>query len=162
MMTNPFRRLARNEDGVGFVEMAMLTPVLALMFLGMVDISKIVTANIDLEQAAQRTTDYALARRPTDGSTGYLVAQAVAASGRPADDVTVELTLECGGVERSSFTDICNAGETTHRYAFVAIEQEVVTGFNWRAMAAIFGGGDAGSGAYRPVTVTGDSLVRLQ
>ena len=156
-----FHKLVAAQDGVGFVEMALVTPLLALLFLGMVDISTVVTTNIDLEQAAQRTTDYALARRPTDGSTGYLVAEAASASGRPSSDVKVDLFLECGGVRRSSFTDICDPGETTHRFAYVAIEQEVVTGFNWRAFAAMFDP-SYGSGAYEPITVTGDSLVRFQ
>ena len=158
-MLAKFQRLARDERGIGFLEMAIAAPVLALIFLGIVDISRIVATNIDLEQAAQRTTDFALARRPTNGSTGYLVTEAVAASGRPSGDITVEVFLECNGVKASSFTSVCVPGEVAKRFVSVEIEQTVSTGFNWRAMAAVFG---TGSGTYRPVTVTGDSIVRIQ
>ena len=155
-----FQRLLRDQNGVGFVELALVAPLLALMFLGMVDLSKIIATRVDLEQAAQRTTDYALAKRPPNGNTGYLVAEAKAASGVTADgDVTVSLTLECDGTVQANFTDNCATGEVTARFASVAIRKTVATGFNWRAIASML---SAGQAAYQPVTVTGDSIVRLQ
>jgi Flp pilus assembly protein TadG len=153
------QRLIRDQSGVGFVELSLVAPLLALLFLGMVDLSQIVAARIDLEQAAQRTTDYALGKRPPNGSTSYLVNEAVAASGVPSGDVSVTLTLECDGTVQSSFTGSCSTGQETRRFATVAIRRTVDTGFNWRAMAAIFTGQSA---AYTPITVTGDSVVRLQ
>ena len=93
-----FQRLLRDQNGVGFVELALAAPLLALMFLGMIDLSVIVATRVDLEQAAQRTTDFALAKRPPNGNTAYLVTEAKAASGVTSDsDVTVTLTLECDG-----------------------------------------------------------------
>ena len=155
-----FQRLIRDQNGVGFVELALVAPLVALLFLGMVDLSKIVATRVDLEQAAQRTTDFALAKRPPNGNTAYLVTEAKSASGvTNSGDVTVTLTLECDGTVQSNFTDNCSAGEVTARFAEVAIRKQVATGFNWRAVAALFGGGN---GTYRPVTVTGDSVVRLQ
>ena len=76
-----FQRLIRDQNGVGFVELALTAPLLALLFLGMIDLSTVVATRVDLEQAAQRTTDYALAKRPPNGNTAYLVAEAKAASG---------------------------------------------------------------------------------
>ena len=155
-----FQRLIRDQNGVGFVELALTAPLLALLFLGMIDLSTVVATRVDLEQAAQRTTDYALAKRPPNGNTAYLVAEAKAASGVTSNsDVTVTLTLECDGTVQSNFTDNCSAGEVTARFAKVAIRKTVATGFNWRALAAMVGGG---SGTYRPITVEGDSVVRLQ
>ena len=155
-----FQRLIRDQNGVGFVELALVAPLLALLFLGMIDLSKIVTTRVDLEQAAQRTTDFALAKRPPNGNTAYLVTEAKNASGvTNTPDVSVKLTLECDGTVQANFTDSCSSGQVTARFAEVAIKRQVSTGFNWRAIAAMFGGG---SGTYRPVTVTGDSVVRLQ
>lgn len=154
-----FQRLIRDQNGVGFVELSMVAPLLALLFLGMIDLSKVVAARIDMEQAAQRTTDYALGKRPPNGNTSYLVSEAVNASGQGSGDVTVRLILECNGVAQSNYTGTCASGAVTKRFASVAIRKTVSTGFNWRGIAAIFSGGSA---SYTPVTVTGDSIVRLQ
>jgi len=153
------QRLVRDQSGLGFVELALVAPFLALLFLGMVDLSMITATKIDLEQAAQRTTDYALGRRPPNGSTTYLVNEAVAASGQPSSMITVSLTVECNGVVQSSYTAICTSGQEIRRFATVSIRKTVNTGFNWRGLAAMFTGG---SSAYVPVTVIGDSVVRLQ
>lgn len=153
------QRLFRDQSGVGFVELALAAPLLALMFLGMIDMSRVIATRVDLEQAAQRTTDLALGKRPPNGSTTYLVNEAVAASGVPASDVTVTLTCECDGVVQNKFTDICSPGQITKRFASVSIKKQVSTGFNWRIVGAMFTGGTA---TYTPITVVGDSLVRLQ
>lgn len=153
------QRLIRDQRGVGFIELSLVAPLVALLFLGMIDMSKIAATRIDLEQAAQRTTDYALGKRPPNGSTTYLVNEAVAASGVPSSDVTVSLTLECDGAVQSSFTGSCATGQETRRFATVSIRKTVDTGFNWRAMAGVFSGQ---GGSYTPITVIGDSVVRLQ
>lgn len=153
------QRLIRDKSGVGFVELALAAPLLALMFLGMIDMSKVISTRVDLEQAAQRTTDLALAKRPPNGNTAYLKAEAVAASGVSASDVTVTLTCECDGVVQSKFTDSCGSGQVTKRFAKVSIKKQVSTGFNWRIVGAMFSGGSAN---YTPITVEGDSVVRLQ
>lgn len=155
-----FRRLIRDQNGVGFIELALTAPLLALLFLGMIDLSTIIATRVDLEQAAQRTTDFALAKRPPNANTAYLVTEAKAASGVTNNsDVTVTLTLECDGTVQGSFTDNCTTGQVTARFAAVEIRKTVATGFNWRALAALASGGQA---AYQPVTVQGDSVVRLQ
>ena len=76
MFLHFIRKLARDCSGVGFIELALTAPLLALLFLGMIDLSSVVSTRIDLEQAAQRTTDYALAKRPPNGNTSYLVNEA--------------------------------------------------------------------------------------
>lgn len=159
MLFHFIRRLARDCSGIGFVELALAAPLLALLFLGMIDLSNVVSTRIDLELAAQRTTDYALARRPINGNNSYLVSEASTASGVPSSDIVVELILECDGTRQSSFASSCVAGQEQKRFVSVAISKQVSTGFNWRAMGAMFNGGNS---TYAPVTVTGDSFVRLQ
>ena len=151
-------RLRHDDRGVGFVELAMVAPVLMLLCLGMIDISRLVSARIDLEQAAQRTTDFALARRPTSSNTSYLVTEGANAGGVPAQDVEVELFLECDGVRQDEFNTPCPDGEVQARFASVAISRDVPTEFNWTGMARLFG--HEGSG--EAVAVIGDSVVRFQ
>ena len=159
MLYHFLRKLYRDCSGVGFIELALTAPLLAVLFLGMVDLSVIVSTRIELEQAAQRTTDYALAKRPTSTDVSYLVTEAVNASGRPARDVRVQFILECDGVQGFGFNSNCVAGQLQKRFVSVEIDQPVQTGFNWRNMAAWFGGTRV---PYEATTVTGDSIVRLQ
>jgi len=159
MLFHFFRRLGRDTSGIGFIELALVTPLLGLLFLGMFDTSRIVQTCLDLEQAAQRTTDFALAQRPRDGDASAIEAEARNASGAPDEDITVELIHECGGVAQSTFTGTCTPGALSKRFVRVAIQEEVNTGMNWRLFGAWF---DGGSTDYIPVTVTGDSVVRLQ
>ena len=159
MLYHFLHKLYRDTSGVGFVELALAAPLLALLFLGMVDLSVIVATRIDLEQAAQQTTDLALAKRPTSTDTSYLVAEARNASNRPASDIRVQLILECDGTQGYSFNSNCSPGQVQKRFVSVAIDQPVSTGFNWRNMGAMFSGTTV---PYSPTTVTGDSIVRLQ
>ena len=159
MLYHFLRKIYRDCSGVGFVELALAAPLLALMFLGMVDLSIIVATRIDLEQAAQRTTDYALAKRPTSANVNYLITEAMNASGRPATDIRVEFILECDGTQGYSFNSNCTPGQLQKRFVSVEIDQPVSTGFNWRNLGAMFSGATV---PYEPTTVTGDSIVRLQ
>lgn len=159
MLYHFFRRLRRDTSGLGFIELAMVAPLLGLLCLGMLDAATIIQQTLDLEQAAQRTTDYALAKRPSGNDKKYLETAAREASGATAQQVNVQLIFECGGVRQANFTGSCNPGQIPKRFVSVAIRRPVQTGFNWRLLSA------RGSGAnttYQPITVTGDSLVRLQ
>ena len=152
------RALKRDERGVALVEMAMSIPLLMLLCLGMIDISRLVAAKIDLEQAAQRTTDFVLAKRPVDGRTAKYVAEAASAAGVGTDKVTVQFFLECDGVRAGAVTDECLDGETTARFAYVSIVDAVPTDFNWSKMASFFDGKERAA----TVRVVGDSTVRYQ
>lgn len=151
-------RIARDQRGTSFIELAFLMPVLLLLLLGSVDMSRMISARMDLEQAAQRTTDFALSSRPNGSDTSYLVAEAVAASGLTADDVTVELFLECNGEKQANFDAGCPGGNIRSRYVTVSIQDSVDPMFDWSAIGALVGT-SAFDSAF---TVTGDSTVRFQ
>lgn len=152
------RSLKRDEQGVALVEMAMSIPLLMLLCLGMIDISRLIAAKIDLEQAAQRTTDFVLAKRPTDGKTTKYIAEAASAADVPTSQVTFQFFLECDGVRANAVTDECLDGETTARFAYVSIADAVPTDFNWSKMASFFDGKERAA----TVRVVGDSTVRYQ
>jgi Flp pilus assembly protein TadG len=153
-----FRSIMADSSGVGLIELAFILPILLLLILGTIDLSRFVAARLDLEQAAQRTTDYALALRPTNANGTYLKNEAVAASGVPAANVTVDIFLECDGVRQSSFNNTCASGETRARYVSVSIVEQVQPIFDWASLSNFLGF----SGFSSEITVTGDSLVRFQ
>ena len=154
-------RLRRDNSGVALVEMALSMPLLMLLCLGMIDVSRLVAAKIDLEQAAQRTTDYVLAVRPTSNKSTNLtkyITEAKTASGLGSDGVSFEIYLECDGVKEADFDTECGDDETIARFAKVVLTDEVETQFNWTGFAAMFDGKQRSA----KVTVKGDSTVRFQ
>lgn len=152
------RKIRSDTTGFGAMELGLALPFLLLLCLGMIDASHMISTKIDYEQAAQRTTDFALARRPTNDNTSYLVTEAKNASGLEADDIDVEIFLECNGTKQADFDSVCPSGQASARYVSVEIERDVPTRFDWSVFGKIVGQ----RGFNSKVTVTGDSLVRFQ
>jgi Flp pilus assembly protein TadG len=151
------RRLFRENRGSAVIELSFVLPIVLLMFAGMIDVTRVAMAMIDAEQAAQRTTDLALAILPDGNRTSYLIDEAVAATGVERSDVTAQLILECDGTS-TDFEQGCAAGEVSARYASVSIDQEVDMLFDWHSLSTMFNSDVLPSS----VTVTGDSVVRFQ
>jgi Flp pilus assembly protein TadG len=152
----PAASFAGCERGVSFVELAMVLPFLLMLVLGTADVAIGYASKLALEQAAQRTTDFALARRPNDGNTAHLVAEASAASGQPSGNITIEAFLECGGVRQPTFTGTCASG-LPGRVITVRITKSHKFLFDYGKLTAIFGS------RLMPaeVVLSGDSMVRM-
>jgi Flp pilus assembly protein TadG len=56
-MIDRFASILRDERGNSFIEMALAAPLIAALFVGMVDVSRAVSAKVELEQAAQRAVE---------------------------------------------------------------------------------------------------------
>lgn len=150
--------LRKDSRGVAALELALVSPVLFLLLLGSVDIFQIVAARLDLEQAAQRTTDFSLAVRPRSSDGTYLRNEAATAAGVPTANVTVDIFLECEGVRQTSFSTECPSGQTRARFVSVSIVRHVQPMFDWAGLAGFFGSQILPD----TVTVAGDSIVRFQ
>lgn len=157
--TPPFRlSLWRDEVGTGALELALVLPILMMLMVGMIDMSRVIATRIDMEQAAIRATDYALAIRPTSSNSSYIRDEAASAAGVPTSDVTVDIFLECDHVRQSSFNSTCSSTQDQARLVSVQIRRAVDPVFNWSALAKLLGR-NVGTAA---ITVTGDSVVRFQ
>ncbi|MCB2082819.1 MAG: hypothetical protein KDD90_02035 [Sphingomonadaceae bacterium] len=152
------RLLKADRKGFGAMELGLSLPVLMLLGLGTVDASNLIAAKMDFEAAAQRTTDYALAKRPNGSNGAYLRAEAANAAGVSEQDVTVQIFLECNGVKQDNFNTLCPSGEVPTRFVSVEISKPVATEFDWSFFDRVLGVKAFDSA----VTVTGDSLVRFQ
>jgi Flp pilus assembly protein TadG len=150
--------LLRDKKGAGLIEVAAILPVLVLLFAGMIDVSRFVAAGIDVEQAAQRGTDYALALRPNGNNGDYIAEEVANAAGIPVEDVTVDIFLECDGVRQHDYYSACGPGEDQARFVGVTVVGRPEMLFNWPAFAGLFGKSALGS----TIAVRGDSLVRIQ
>jgi Flp pilus assembly protein TadG len=146
----------RCERGVSFVELAMILPFLLMLVVATADVAIGYAGKLALEQAAQRTTDLALARRPNDGNVDYLVQEAATASRQPVGNITVEAFLECGGVKQTTFTATCTTGLPARVVSVRIIENRKLL-FDYGKLTAVFGR------RLMPneVTLSGDSIVRM-
>ena len=151
-------RFVRDERGVSAVELGVSLPILVMLTVGAVDVSNLVSARLDLEQAAQRTTDLALASHPKSSDGAYLLAEAAAASGQPTRNIAVEIFLECDGEREASYAATCDDTEERARFASVTISTDYEPIFNYRALGPLFGRHMIDSS----IRITGDSVVRFQ
>ena len=151
------RRLAsicRDERGNSFLEMALAAPLMASLFVGMVDVSRAVSAKLDLEQAAQRAVEKVQA---TDFKTTYAstIQSEATAAGGTGSTATVDYWLECNndGVHLDYDTGSCTTGQSYARYVRVDIQ---------KAFTPLYGSMFPGANSNGTVTVKGKAVVRVQ
>jgi Flp pilus assembly pilin Flp len=108
-----FRAVRRDERGAGLVELALIAPMLAVLTVGIVDLTQGVTRRMQLHDAAHRTLEKVAARNfkldlKSDGEpdTVLIEAEAEAAAG-PGSKATVYSWLECDGEEQPKFSSKC-------------------------------------------------------
>lgn len=106
-MMGRFQTLAREERGAAIIELAMIAPVLALMVIGVTDVSIAYGRRLELEQAVQRAIEKVMQTTGDTTVAGTIQKEAVCqvnganpdgtcATGRIAtSDVTVTYRLEC-------------------------------------------------------------------
>ena len=140
-----FPRLSADERGAAIVELALVAPVLALMAIGIVDMSNAFSRKLALEQGAQRAIEKIMQTTEGDTVEGTLTTEAVCqVNGTNADgtcksspitasNVTVTYRLECmdstGAVAAQTSTDAttfdaftCGSGTVKEaRYIEVAV-----------------------------------------
>lgn len=149
--------IARSEDGTSIVEMGFAAPILSLLLIGMVDMSRGYSAKLQLEQIAQRTVEKVQNGDYVE-STAYksaLQAEAAAAAGVATGAVTVSSWLECNNNgTKLAFTASCaDTSQAYARYVEISIDKTYTPMFKTK-----FAGAKA-DGTYM---LTGKAGVRVQ
>ena len=126
-MINRLLGLARDSSGAATIELALVAPILAMMVVGVADISTAFGKKLELEQAAQRAIEKVAQttgeKTPEDTIKDEAACQynGVDENGDcrtdplTAGEVIVTYTLECDGTAQDFSTD-CTAGQTEYRY----------------------------------------------
>jgi Flp pilus assembly protein TadG len=152
-MTRRLATLWHDEQGNSFLEMALAAPLIASLFVGMVDVSRAVSAKVNLEQAAQRAVERVQA---TDFKTTYAasIKSDAEAAGGTGSAATVTYWLECNhdGVHLDYETGACSTGQSYARYVNVSIQ---------KAFTPLYGNMFPGA-TNGTVTVQGAAVVRVQ
>lgn len=114
---NPFR----DDRGAAVIELALIAPVLALMAMGIIDISQAFNRKLTLEQAAQRAVEKVMQTTGSTTPAETIKAEAAAQGDISEDDVTVNYRMECNGTVQADFDTECAAGEVEARWLEVVV-----------------------------------------
>ena len=117
------RSIAGDERGASLVEFGFLAPVLALLVMGIIDLSKALSDRFTLQQAVNRSLELLQARPVVADASGevdygFVEEEAMSAAGVPEDQVDVTDWQECNGV---ASTSACAEGQDSARYLRVRI-----------------------------------------
>ena len=119
------RTLRDDDRGAAIIELAMVAPVLALMTIGVVDLSNGFGKKMKLEQAAQRAIEKVMNTTGDTTVESTIIAEAAAQAEITTDKVKVNYRLECNG-NVSSATE-CAEGEKQAGEFHVKIQEDAET-----------------------------------
>lgn len=139
----------RDARGVSTVELALIIPILMVVLAGSVDVARLISTKLRLQQAAERTAEMASAGQVGSAAFTSLQTEAATAANVPATQVTVTYWLECDGTKQTSFDGTCNSGQQVGRFASISIASSYTPSFSW-----LLQGG--------AIALTGRASVRVQ
>ena len=128
-MMRALRLLARDDRGTSLVEFGVIAPFLALLTMGVIDLSRGLAERFAIQQAVNRSLELAQARpavagaEATDVSYDFVKDEALRAAGT-GSTVTMTRWLECDGVEQPSVTGTCPDGQDVARYLRIRIAKD--------------------------------------
>ena len=126
-MIGRLKQLARDKSGAAVVELALAAPILAMMVIGVTDISMAYGKKLELEQAAQRAIEKVMQTTGESTPEDTIKKEAVCQfNGTNADgscktaplttaNVTVTYNLTCDGTV-TAYTSDCTGTQTEVRY----------------------------------------------
>lgn len=148
-MKKLLKALIRDTRGAAVVELAVVSPMIALLTVGVVDMSNGFNKKLKIEQGAQRAIEKIMNTSGTDTVENTLAAEAAAQAEVPISNVTVTYRLECNGTLTEG--EDCPQGQAVAKWISVKVTDSYQPLFTRR-----FG---AGAGAY-PLSATAG--VRIQ
>lgn len=151
------RSLRDDARGASVIELALVGPLLAYLFMGVVDASNGVARKHQLEQSAQRAVEMATSYGTAGSDFSRIDDEAASAAGVPVSQVTFDQWLECDGVRQQTFYDVCDPDEPFARYVSVEVTDDFVPTFPYGPIGSLAGVNDEGV-----VPITVDAQVRIQ
>jgi Flp pilus assembly pilin Flp len=124
------RALARDERGTSLIEFGFLAPFLALLTMGVVDLSRGLAERFAIQQAISRGLEMVQARpayataNSNDVDYSFVKTEVATAAGVPAGQVTLQRWLECDGVEQSDVNGTCPTGDDVARYLRIRVTKD--------------------------------------
>ncbi|MGA9581130.1 MAG: TadE/TadG family type IV pilus assembly protein [Allosphingosinicella sp.] len=119
--------LARDERGTSLIEFGFLAPFLALLTMGVIDLSQGLAERFAIQQAVNRGLELVQARPAVaDAQSGevdyeFVRDEVALAAEVPESQVTLTRWLECDGAEKGDVNGTCEDGEAVARYLRVRV-----------------------------------------
>lgn len=120
-MSRRLLALARDERGTSLIEFGFLVPFLAVLTMGIIDLSRGLAERFAIQQAVNRGLELVESRSATGSATAsdadynFALVEAQTAAGTDAT-VTMTRWLECNGVDSGAATGTCPDGQDSARY----------------------------------------------
>ena len=146
-----FRRLALDDRGIAGVELAMATPMLALLMCGGFDFGRAIYEQHRLTTAAEAGIQYATASSSNLSNSSGIIAAARA----DASDTANSLTVTTGSCTCPTGTRLCAAGSTCTGSTVSGTYQQVTVSESYSTIMSY-------PFVSNPFTLTAKSLVRTQ
>lgn len=148
------RKLLNCERGNSLIEMAFAAPILTTLIIGTVDLSMAYSAELEIEQVAQRSIERIQRESYRTSQKSALEAEARAAAGT-GSTALITAWLECngGGTRLNIDSGTCSAGEPYARYVEIQVT---------RPFSPMFGRYFPGANPNGTVTLDGTAGVRVQ
>lgn len=132
------QRLPRNTSGIAAVEFALIVPALLLMFVCIADLGMGIYANMQVNNAAQYGTEYAV-RNGYDSSAITSAVQAASSLG----SLSVSPSEYCGcpsgnSITTTSCTATCSDGTTAGTFVQVSVSHTYTTLIHYPGLPTSF------------------------
>jgi len=137
-MIGKLKALARDARGTAVVELAIVAPMIALLTVGIVDMSNGFSRKLKIEQAAQRSIEKIMNTSASDTIENTLAAEAADQADVPLANVTVTYRLECDGAATDAAE--CTEDQVTSQWITVTVVDQYEPLFS-RHFAGINGDG---------------------
>jgi Flp pilus assembly protein TadG len=150
-----WKSICSDQRGNSFIEMSLVAPILTVLLIGMVDISRAVSTKLQLEQAAQRAIELVQRTTYSTSMNSTLQSEATSAAGT-GSSASVTAWLECNNSSTALNYDTgtCSSGQIYARYVRVSVTKSFSPLFGTRFFP--------GANANGTVTLTGYAFVRTQ
>ncbi len=141
----------RDNKGAAVIELALVSPMIALLTVGIVDMSNGFSRKLQIEQAAQRSIEKIMNTSASDTIENTLAAEAASQGDVPLSNVSVAYRLECNGALTAG--EDCPDGQVANKWISVTVTDNYVPMFTRHF------GGINGDGTYHLSATAG---VRIQ
>ena len=137
-MIRRLNQLGRDKRGAAIVELAVVAPMIALLTVGIVDLSNGFSRKLKIEQAAQRSIEKIMNTSASDTIENTLAAEAADQADVPLANVTVTYRLECDSAPTDAAE--CAEDQVTSQWITVTVVDQYEPLFS-RHFAGINGDG---------------------
>ena len=149
-MIKRLRALTRDTRGAAVVELAIVSPMIALLTVGVIDLSNAFNRKLKIEQAAQRSIEKIMNTSASDTIQNTLASEAAKQADVSLDKVQVSYRLECDGAPTEG--EECAEEQQTSQWITVTVTDQYTPIFK-----TYFG--TSGDGLYHVSATAG---VRIQ